>query len=416
MQDPVAFLKALFQAGLDAASPLLIVPAHLPKPPSGRTVVIGAGKGAAAMAKATEDNWPADKPLEGLVVTQYGYGLPTSRIEVIEAAHPFPDDSAEDAARRMLKLVEGLGADDLVLALISGGGSSLMSLPTPGITRAEKKSVIAALMNAGAPISDINCVRKHISAIKGGRLALAAHPAPVVSLIISDVPGDVPHLVASGPTLPDPTTQAQARAVLEQYRVPAPASVRAWLADPAHETPKPGDTRFAGDRSEVIASGMNALNAAAAFATKNNVIPIILGTDIEGEAREVGAAHVAECHKHFGGKAFVILSGGETTVTVKGNGKGGRNSEYILGAALAAQGKAHIYGLAAGTDGLDGNGGCAGAFFTPSTLAVAGKKGMDPEEFLAASDTATFFAALGGQIVTGPTRTNVTDLRAILVV
>ncbi len=380
MQDPVAFLKALFQAGLDAADPLKIVPSHLPQPPKGRTVVIGAGKGAASMAKAVENTWPQGSKLEGLVVTQYGYGLPTSRIEVIEAAHPFPDDSAEDAARRMLKLVGRLSADDLVLALISGGGSSLMSLPAPDVTRAEKKSVISALMNAGAPISDINCVRKHLSAIKGGRLALAAYPAPIVSLIISDVPGDVPHIVASGPTLPDPTTQAQARAALEKFKVKTPDSVRAWLADPANETPKPGDARFSADRSEVIASGMNALNAAASFAKKNNVTPIVLGVDIEGEAREVGAKHVAECHKHFSGKSFVILSGGETTVTVKGSGKGGRNSEYILGAALAAQGKAHIYGLAAGTDGLDGNGGCAGAFFTPATLALAGKKGFDPGE------------------------------------
>jgi glycerate 2-kinase len=226
----------------------------------------------------------------------------------------------------------------------------------------------------------------------------------------------MPHLVASGPTLPDPTTQAQASAVLEQYKIKMPEYMRAWLTDPAQETPKPGDNRFANDRSKVIASGMNALDAAAAFAKKNNVTPIILGTDIEGEAREVGASHVAECHKHFGGKAFVILSGGETTVTITGTGKGGRNSEYILGAALAAQGKAHIYGLAAGTDGLDGNGGCAGAFFTPATLAAAAKKGMDPKKFLTANDTASFFAALDSQVITGPTRTNVTDLRAILVV
>jgi len=415
MQDPVGFLKALFKAGLDAADPLKIVPKHLPPPPKGRTVVVGAGKAAAGMAKAVEAHWPADKSIQGLVVTQYGYGLPTRLIEVIEAAHPFPDDSAEDAARRMLKLVEGLNADDLVLALISGGGSSLMSLPAPGISRADKKSVISSLMKAGAPISDINCVRKHISAIKGGRLALAAHPAPVHTLLISDVPGDVPHIIASGPTLPDPTTQADARAALNKFRVAVPDSVHAWLAHSANETPKQGDPGFGKDNSKMIASGKDALLAAAKYASAHGVEPVLLGTDVEGEARQIGAEHVLKSLTYLKHGPAVLISGGETTVTITGNGKGGRNSEYILGAALAAKDKP-IYGLAAGTDGLDGNGGCAGALFTPMTLGDAAKKGMDPQKFLAANDTGTFFAALDSQIVTGPTRTNVTDLRAILVV
>ncbi len=430
MQDPVGFLKALFKAGLDAADPLKIVPKHLPPPPKGRTVVVGAGKAAASMAKAVEDNWPADKSLQGLVVTQYGYGLPTKRIEVIEAAHPFPDDSAEDAAKKMLALVNGLTSDDLVLALISGGGSSLMSLPAPGISRADKKAVISGLMKAGAPISAINCVRKHVSAIKGGRLALAAHPAPVHTLLISDVPGDVPHIIASGPTLPDPTTRADTGAILRKYLTrldsegalfsasleKIPQSVLTYISEPDHETPKPSDLRINAALAKIIARNMDALNAAAAAARTAGIEPVILGDNIEGIAREVGKTHIEYALRKLGQRPFVLISGGETTVHITGKGKGGRNSEYILGAALHAAGNSQIYGLAAGTDGLDGNGGCAGAFFTPKTLEQAAEKGLNPETYLFDNDTATFFAALDSQIVTGPTRTNVTDLRAILVV
>ena len=416
MRDPVDFLQSLFRAGLAAADPLKIVPAHLPSPPRGRTVVIGAGKAAAAMARAVETAWPADRALTGLVVTQYGYGLPLTRIAGVEAAHPFPDDAAEDAARRILDLVGGLTPDDLVLALLSGGGSSLMSLPAPGISRAEKKSVIGALMKAGAPIHDINCVRKHLSAVKGGQLARAAYPAPVISLIISDVPGDVPHVVASGPTLADPTTQADARAVLERYSISAPDAVRRQLADAVQETPKAGDLCFSGHKATIIARGRDALMAAAAAAVAAGVEPIILGDDIEGEARRVGADHALQAMRHLKKSPCVLLSGGETTVTITGSGKGGRNSEYLLGAVLAANGQAQIYGLACGTDGLDGSGGNAGAFFTPATLAQAAQKGLDAEVFLGDNDTYRFFTALDSLVVTGPTYTNVNDFRAILVV
>jgi hydroxypyruvate reductase len=416
-----ALLLQMFQAAVAAADPALCVPPHLPAPPAGRTVVVGAGKAAAAMARAVEAYWPADRPLSGLVVTRYGHGVGAlSRIEVVEASHPVPDEAGQAAAARMLEVVQGLGPDDLVLCLVSGGGSALLSLPAPGLDLADKQAVNRALLRSGAHIGEMNCVRKHLSAIKGGRLAAAAAPAPLVALLISDVPGDDPAVIASGPTVPDPTTLDDARAILARYTIAPPPAVAAWLRDPRAETPKPGDPLFTRTRAVMIATPQASLEAAASVARALGVLPLILGDSIEGEAREVArvlAAIARHCAAH-GQPApppCALISGGETTVTVRGNGRGGRNAEFLLALAVALDGHPGIHALAADTDGIDGTEDNAGALLAPDTLARAASLGFNPRERLADNDGYGVFAALGDLVVTGPTLTNVNDFRAILV-
>ena len=421
--DPDTFLRGLFAAALAAADPARSVPAHLPPPPRGRTVVVGAGKAAAAMAAAVEAAWALDGrtgPLDGLVVTRYGHGAPTRMIEVVEAGHPLPDAAGIEAAARILARVRGLGADDLVLCLISGGGSALLALPAAGITLADKQALTRALLASGADIGEINTVRKHLSALKGGRLALAAAPARVVTLVISDVPGDEANVVASGPSVGDPSTLAEARAVLARYRIIPPPAVARRLADPAAETPKPGDPRLAHASAVVIATAAAALAAAAAAARAAGVAPLVLGDAIQGEAREVakvlaGIALAARRHAQPAPPPLVLLSGGETTVTVRGGGQGGRNSEFLLALALALDGAPGIHALAADTDGIDGVGSNAGAVLRPDTLARARAAGLDPRALLGANDAYRLFGDLGDLVVTGPTRTNVNDFRAIYV-
>jgi len=418
MDEPRAFLTALFHAAIDAASPASRLAPFLPAPPQGRTIVVGAGKAAASMAAAVEAAWRG--PLEGLVVTRYGHGAPTKRIEIVEAAHPVPDAAGQKAALRILECVTALTVDDLVLCLISGGGSALLAAPAPGLTLDDKRAVNRALLKSGADIGEMNCVRKHLSAIKGGRLALAAAPARVVGLVISDVPGDDLAIIGSGPTVPDPSTSAQALAVLRRYRIDAPARVVAHLENPASETPKPGDPRFALVSNVVVAAPQFSLRAAAAAARAVGVTPVLLGDAIEGEAREVGKvfAGVARSAARHGEPArgpCVLLSGGETTVTVKGKGRGGRNAEFLLGLALALNGAPGIWALAGDTDGIDGSEDNAGAIVAPDTLARAAALGLNPRARLDDNDAYGLFAALGDLVVTGPTLTNVNDFRAILI-
>jgi hydroxypyruvate reductase len=418
MTDPRAFLRSLFEAAVAAALPERVVPAHLPVPPKGRTIVLGAGKASAAMARAVEEHWPGQ--LEGLVVTRTGHGVPCERIEIVEASHPVPDARGRDAARRILALAESAGPDDLVLCLISGGGSALLALPAEGITLEEKQAVNRALLASGADITAMNTVRKHLSAIKGGRLAGAAYPAETVSLLISDVPGDDPSVIASGPTVADPTTFADARAVLTRYGIDPPGPVARHLAEAAEETPKPGDPRLARSRIEIIASPLASLRAAAAIASAAGVAPLILGDAIEGEAREVGRALAgialsAKAHGVPASPPAVLLSGGETTVTVRGKGRGGRNAEFLVGLALGLHGSPGIHALAADTDGIDGSEDNAGAILAPDTLARAQAAGLDVTALIADNDCHALFAALGDLVVTGPTLTNVNDFRAILI-
>ncbi|MEZ5618100.1 MAG: glycerate kinase [Rhodocyclaceae bacterium] len=415
---PKELLAHLFAHAVRAADPAACVPRHLPQPPGGRTLVVGAGKAAAAMARAVEDNWPGG--LSGLVVTRYGHGVPCERIEVVEAAHPVPDAAGQDAAARMLAVVQGLTSDDLVLVLISGGGSALLALPWEGVTLADKQQLNRALLKSGAGIGEMNCVRKHLSAIKGGRLAVAAYPARVVTLVISDVPGDDPAVVASGPTLADPTTCEDALAILDKYRIEAPHQVRAVLQSGVSETPKPGDVRFSHCETRVIATARGSLAAAAEAAREAGIAPLILGDAIEGEAREVAKAMAGialSCAQH-GEPArppCVLLSGGETTVTVKGKGRGGRNAEFLLALALALDGHPGIHAIACDTDGIDGSEDNAGALLQPDTLARAAALGVDARAHLADNDGYGFFAAQDDLVVTGPTRTNVNDFRAVLV-
>jgi hydroxypyruvate reductase len=417
-RDPRAFLRGLFDVAIAAAAPAETLARFLPPPPKGRTIVVGAGKAAASMAAALEAAWSC--PLEGLVVTRYGHRAPTRAIEVVEAAHPTPDAAGAAAAARILERVKGLGADDLVLCLISGGGSALLALPAPGLTLADKQAINRALLRSGAGIAEMNCVRKHLSAIKGGRLALAAAPARVVGLIVSDVPGDDPATIASGPTAPDPTTSADALAILTRYAIDAPARVLAHLESAAAETPKPGDPRFANVSNVIVAAPRLSLTAAAAAARSAGVTPLDLGDAIEGEAREVGKAFagIALSAARRGAPArgpCVLLSGGETTVTVRGKGRGGRNSEFLLGLALGLDGAPGIWALAGDTDGVDGSEDNAGAFVAPDTLARAAALGVNPRARLDDNDAYGLFAALGDLVVTGPTLTNVNDFRAILI-
>ncbi|GGG17387.1 hydroxypyruvate reductase [Caldovatus sediminis] len=416
-------LRRMFEAAVRAADPRAVLARHLPEPPAkGRVLVIGAGKSAAVMAHAVEAAWP-EVPLSGLVVTRYGHAVPTRRIEVVEAAHPVPDAAGEAAARRILERVRGLSPEDLVLFLVSGGGSALLALPAPGLTLADKQAVNRALLACGATIHEMNCVRRHLSAVKGGRLAAAAHPARVVTLAISDVPGDDPAVIASGPTVPDPTTFAEARAIVARYGIALPEAVARHLAAAADETPKPGDPRLARAEFRLVATPCMALAAAAEAARGLGLAPLVLGDALEGEAREVGTvlAGIARSVRAHGlplAPPAVLLSGGETTVTIRGGvrpGRGGRNSECLLGAALALAGMPGVWGLMADTDGIDGEGEAAGAIAAPDTLARARAAGRDPRAALDAHDSGGLFAALGDAVVTGPTLTNVNDFRALLV-
>ena len=418
-----AFLRGLFDAAIAAADPARCVPPHLPEPPgSGRVIVVGAGKASAAMARAVERHAAAQgwtTPPRGLVVTRYGHAVPCEMIEVVEAAHPVPDAAGVAAAGRILGIVCGAGPNDLVLCLISGGGSALLTLPADGLTLDDKQAVNRALLRSGADIAEMNCVRKHLSAVKGGRLAIAT-TARVVTLLISDVPGDDPAVIASGPTVADPTTLADARAILEKYGIDPPASVRARLGDVARETPKPGDPRFAGAETVLVATPQVSLEAAAARAREAGITPFILGDAIEGEAREVARvmAAVAQSAARHGqpvAPPAVLLSGGETTVTVRGQGRGGRNAEFQLALALALAGAPGIHAIAGDTDGIDGIEDAAGAIVVPDTLARATARGLDAKASLADNDAHTFFASLDDLVVTGPTLTNVNDFRAIVV-
>ncbi|MCK6376577.1 MAG: glycerate kinase [Zoogloea sp.] len=416
---PRELLQAMFAAAVNAAQPEHCIPRFLPAPTKGRTIVIGAGKASAAMARALEAHWPGE--LEGLVVTRYGYAVPCECIEIVEAAHPVPDAAGEAAAARMLKRVEGLTADDLVICLISGGGSALLPLPGPGVSLADKQAINRALLKSGASISEMNCVRRHLSAIKGGRLAAACHPARVVNLLISDVPGDNPMDIASGPTVADPTTCADALAIVRRYAIDLPAGARALLESGRGETVKPGDARLAGVETRLVATPWMALEAAAEVARAAGVTPVLLGDRLEGEAREVakvmaGIALQARQYGHPAPPPCVLLSGGETTVTVRGSGRGGRNVEFLLALAAALDGAPGIHAVAGDTDGVDGQEEIAGAFVGPDTLARAWAQGIRPRERLDDNDGHGFFEALGDSLVTGPTLTNVNDFRAVLVV
>ncbi len=413
-----AFLTALFDAAVSAVDPLAIIKAHLPAPPKGRTIVIGAGKAAARMAQGVEQHWQGD--LSGLVVTRYGHGAPTRRIEVIEAGHPVPDDASAQAAARMFALVQGLGADDLVLCLMSGGASALLSQPAPGITMDEKRALFRQLLASGAPIGEMNCVRRHLSAIKGGRLALACWPARVVTLVVSDVPGDDPAVVGSGPTVADGSSAADALAILARYGIAVSDAVRAVLADRALAAPRPDHPHLQRNEARVIATGQTALDAAAAAARAAGITPLILSSSMEGEARDVAQVHAGiarqvRLHGQPLAPPCVILSGGETTVTVRGRGRGGRNAEFLLALGVALQGMAGVYAIACDTDGIDGTEDNAGALLAPDTLARALSAGLDARALLADNDGYRFFSGLGDLVVTGPTRTNVNDFRAILI-
>jgi glycerate 2-kinase len=413
-------LRTLFDTAVAAADPRTVLARHLPpKPTHGRCIVVGGGKSAAVMAAALEDAWP-DVALEGTVVTRYGHAVPTKRIEVIEASHPVPDANSERGAKRLLERVKGLTKDDLVIALMSGGASALLAAPVPGLTLADKQAINRALLACGANITEMNCVRKHLSAIKGGRLAAAAAPARVVTLAISDVPGDDPAVIGSGPTVPDATTFAHARALIDRYGITLPASVAARLAGDDDETPKPGSlprTEF-----HMIATPMMALDAMAAKAHTLGLAPLILGDALEGEASQMGTvmagiARSVRAHGQPLRPPCVLLSGGETTVTMsgEGGGKGGRNTTFLLGLAIALDAAPGIWATAGDTDGIDGMDEIAGAVLTPDTLARARALGLDPRAMLAGHDSHGFFGAIGDLIVTGPTLTNVNDIRAILI-
>ena len=416
-----ALLRQMFDAAIASAQPALCLPPHLPTPQAlgtGRLVVIGAGKASAAMARAVEDHWTG--PLSGLVVTRYGYAVPCERIEIVEASHPVPDAAGLRAAQRLLEVVQGLTANDLVLCLISGGGSSLLPLPLPGLTLEDKQAVNRALLASGANIREMNCVRRHLSAIKGGRLAAACHPARVLTLTISDVPGDDPIDIASGPTVADPTTCQDALDIIRRYKIALPAAVLAVLQSGQGESVKPGDSRLAGAELRMIATPQMALEAAAQMGRNAGVPVHILGDALEGEARDVGkvlaglALQVAERNQPFTAPC-VLLSGGETTVTVRGQGRGGRNVECLLSLAIALGGHPRVHALTGDTDGVDGQEEIAGAVAGPDTLARAWALGLPPKDLLANNDGHGFFEALADSVVTGPTLTNVNDFRAIYI-
>ena len=415
--DPQRLLRDLFATAIAAAHPDQVLADHLPADRSGKVIVIGAGKAAAAMAAVIEREWQGE--VSGLVVTRYEHGADCDKIEVVEAAHPVPDDAGERVARRVLELVSGLSEDDRVIFLLSGGGSSLLALPAEGITLKDKQAINKALLRSGAAIDEMNCVRKHLSAIKGGRLAKASWPATVYTYAISDVPGDEATVIASGPSVGDPTTSAQALAILEHYQIDVPANVRAWLQDPRSETVKPGDPCLSRSHFQLIATPQQSLDAAAKRALEARITPLILG-DLEGESREVAKVHAGIArqvvlHGQPIKPPCVILSGGETTVTVRGNGRGGRNAEFLLSLTNNLRGLPGVYALAGDTDGIDGSEDNAGAIMTPYSFARAGLQQLDAEAELANNNGYGYFAALDELVVTGPTRTNVNDFRAILI-
>ncbi|MFL6626697.1 MAG: glycerate kinase [Vitreoscilla sp.] len=416
--DPRTLLRRMFDAAIASAQPALCLPPLLPAPPKGRTIVIGAGKASAAMAQALERHWPG--PLEGLVITRYGYEQPCERIEIVQAAHPVPDEAGLRASRRIAQKVTGLTGDDLVIALISGGGSALLVAPAPGLTLDDKRAVNAALLASGASISEMNCVRRHLSALKGGRLGALCHPARVVTLVISDVPGDDPRDIASGPTVADPTTCADALAIIERYRMVVPAAVRRVLDSGDGESVKPGDPRLARGELRMVTAPQVALEAAARVAREAGIAAHILGDSLEGEARDLGKAMAGIARQvATRGQPFeppcVLLSGGETTVTLRGDGRGGRNVEFLLSLAVALDGLPGVHAVAGDTDGVDGAEEIAGAHVAPDTLARAWAAGMNPRARLDANDAHTFFQALGDSVVTGPTLTNVNDFRAVYI-
>jgi glycerate 2-kinase len=408
----------MFAAAIDAAQPSLCVPRHLPPPPRGRVVVIGAGKASAAMARAVEEHWRGE--LSGVVVTRYGYNVPCRRIEILEAAHPVPDAAGLAASERILQAVRDLRAEDLVLCLISGGGSALLVRPLPGLSLEDKQAVNRALLKSGATIREMNCVRRHLSAVKGGRLGAACHPAKLLTLLISDVPGDNPVDIASGPTVADPSTCADALGILRRYRIDVPSAVLEVLESGRGESLKPGDPRLADSTTRMIAAPQIALEAAAEVARQAGIAAMILGDSIEGEARDVGKvmagiARQVGTHAQPCAPPCVLLSGGETTVTVRGDGRGGRNVEFLLALAIALDGQPGVYAIAGDTDGVDGTEEVAGAYVAPDSLARALAKGINPRNSLANNDGHGFFEALGDAIITGPTLTNVNDFRAILI-
>lgn len=412
-----------FQAAIAAADPLKIVAEHLPSAPKGRTLVVGAGKAAASMAAAVEKAWPADRALDGLVVTRYAHGLPTSRIQVVEAGHPVPDDAGEKAAAEIAQRVAQLGEDDLLIALVSGGGSSLLSLPVESVSMADLKMVTKGLLKSGAPITEMNIVRKHLSRIQGGKLA-AACKAPVLTLIVSDVTGDDPSAIASGPTSPDPSTYQDAIDILKRFEVELPASVREHLAAGAAgriaETPKPGDPLFARVKNVVIATAHQSLEAGAQVFRQQGITPVILGDTVTGEASEVAKVYAAlakeiRLHQQPFKAPVALISGGECTVTVKGNGRGGRCVEFLLSTAVELDGMPGVYALAADTDGIDGTEDNAGALYSPESVKAAKEKGLQAQKMLANNDGYSYFEALDALVVTGPTRTNVNDYRVVLI-
>lgn len=421
--NPRELLLGSFHAAVAAADPLAIVPQHLPKPPKGRTLVVGAGKAAASMALAVEQHWPADAPLDGTVITRYAHGLLTNRITVVEAGHPVPDEAGAAAAKRILDSVKRLSRDDLLLVLVSGGGSSLLSLPVETITMTDLKAVTKELLRCGATIQEINAVRKHLSAILGGRVA-AACKAKILALVISDVTGDDPTHVASGPCAPDPTTYQDALDILGRYECRIPQAVQETLARGVRgelaETPKPGDKVFARTENRVIATAHQSLAAAAKFFEANGVRAAILGDSVTGEAREVAKVYAAlarevKAHGNPWQPPVALISGGECTVTVRGKGRGGRCAEFLLSLVNELQGADGIHALACDTDGIDGTENNAGAIAAPDSFARAAKLGLSSDELLANNDGYGYFAALGDLVVTGPTRTNVNDYRVILV-
>ncbi|NQW00429.1 MAG: glycerate kinase [Rhodospirillales bacterium] len=418
MDNPQEFLRSLFNAAVAAADPMLCIPPHLPQPPKGRTVVIGAGKASAAMARAVETNWQG--PLSGLVVTRYGFAVPCERIEIIEAAHPVPDAAGRAAAGRIVELAKSLGPDDLCIAVISGGASAVLTYPADGLTLEDKQQLNRALLRSGANIVEMNCVRKHLSAIKGGRLAQAIAPARIVTLLISDVPGDIPGVIGSGPTVADDTTFAEARAVIEKYGIEPPRAIMDHLLKAENETPKTGDPVFANTSLIMAGRPKASLDAAAAAALAAGVRPIVLGDAIEGETRDVARQHAQMARKiiesgEAGDGPCVLLSGGETTVSIKGQGRGGPNGEYALAMALEMQGEKKVFALSGDTDGIDGSEGNAGAMIDPDTLTRAHAAGLDAMAYLQDNDSYGFFEKVGGLLMTGPTCTNVNDLRAVLV-
>jgi len=421
MTAPRTLFTSLFSAAVTAADPRLVIRSHLPERPKGRTVVVGAGKGSAQMAQAFEEAW--DGPLEGVVVTRYGYGAraPCRRIAVLEAAHPVPDAAGLDAAKRLFDAVSGLTPDDLVVALVSGGGSALLPSPPAGMTLADEIAVNEALLASGAPIAAMNTVRKHLSAIKGGRLALAAHPARVVSLVVSDIPGDNPAFVASGPTVPDAATRQDARDIVAAWKLDLPPAALRHLDSAAADAPRPDDPRFASNTVRVIASAAVSLEAAAEAVRKAGIEAVILSDSIEGEARDVAGVHAAIAREIVTRdrpfrKPVLLLSGGETTVTIRAKGgKGGRNSEFLLALALGIDGVPGIHAFAADTDGIDGSENNAGAFADHTSAARMRAAGVDPRAALARNDAWTAFNAVGDLFAPGPTGTNVNDLRAVLI-